>query len=106
MSGMHERREGMDAKMANDSEFRFKVSSRRNRLVARWAGGLLGKSADEIKDYEAEVIKADFEEAGAEDVFRKLSADLAAGGVEKTEVEIRHAMAEKMDEALEHAMGG
>ena len=106
MAEMHERHKGMDAKLANDSELRFKVNSRRNRLVARWAGGLLGKSEEEIKAYEAEMIKADFEEAGDEDVFRKLTADLAAGGVAKTEVEIRHAMAEKFDEALEHAMGG
>ena len=107
MSGMHKRHEGMDAKMAADSEFRFKVNNRRNRLVAQWAGGLLGKSEEEIEDVRNRDDQGRFRGSGATTTcFGSSRPTLAAGGVAKTDAEIHHAMSETMDEALEHALGG
>lgn len=76
MATFEERKKAFENKYAHDAELQFKVEARRNKLLAVWAGNLLGKSDEETQSYIKEVIKADFEEAGAEDVFRKLQKDL------------------------------
>ena len=96
MSSMDDRKKSFENKFAHDAELQFKVEARRNRLLGEWAGDLLGKSGDERKAYATEVVKADFEEAGDEDVYRKVAGDL---GDKSTEDEIRTKMRELRVEA-------
>ena len=90
MSSFDERKKAFEDKFAYDSEIQFKVEARRNKLIALWSAELLGKNENDTKNYIKDVIKADFQEAGDEDVFRKLFQDL---GNLVTEKQIR----EKMD---------
>ncbi|MEM8793040.1 MAG: DUF1476 domain-containing protein [Pseudomonadota bacterium] len=96
MTQFDDRERAFEAKFAHDEEMRFKAKARRNKLVGLWAAGLLGHADPEA--YAMEVVKADFEEAGHEDVFRKLAGDL---GDKATESEIRAAMREKLAEAMD-----
>lgn len=91
-----DRERAYEAKFAHDAELNFKAESRRNRLLGEWAAGLLGKSGDDVAAYAKEVVAADFEEAGDEDVFRKLAGDLAGKADEAT---IRAKMTELRDQA-------
>ena len=84
-------------KFAHDEELQFKVSARRNKYLGQWAAQILGYDEEKEKEYIQSVIKADFEEAGDEDVFRKLKADLKDHN--KSDEEIR----KKMDELNEKA---
>jgi hypothetical protein len=77
MTTFDERENAFEAKFAHDAEMQFRAEARRNKLVALWAAGLMGKSDDDAQAYVAEVIAADFEEAGIEDVVRKVAADLS-----------------------------
>ena len=77
MTTFDDRENAFEAKFAHDSEMQFRAEARRNRLAGLWAAGLLGKSGDEATAYAMEVVSADFEEAGDEDVVRKIVADLA-----------------------------
>ena len=76
MADMKERADAFEAKFAHDAEMAFKVAARRNKMLAEWAGGMLQKAEEEMADYVKEVIKSDFEEAGDEDVVRKLVGDV------------------------------
>ena len=76
MTTFDDRENAFEAKFAHDAEMQFKAEARRNRLLGLWAAGLLGKSGEEAEAYAREVIRADFQEAGEEDVFRKIRADL------------------------------
>ncbi len=96
MSTFKDRENAFENKFAHDSEMQFKAEARRNKLLGLWAADLLGKSGDEAADYAKEVVKSDFEEAGEEDVFRKVSGDLDHRADEAT---IRAKMAELMIEA-------
>jgi hypothetical protein len=91
-----ERKRGFENKFAHDEEMQFKAVARGNRLLGLWAAGLLGKSGDEANAYAMSVVKADFEEAGHEDVYRKVSGDL---GDRADEATIRAKMAEFLAEA-------
>ena len=91
MSGFDDRENAFENKFAHDAEMQFKAEARRNKLVGLWAAEVLGK--DDAEAYAKEVIKADFEEAGHEDVYRKLAADL---GDKADEATIRAKMAECM----------
>ncbi|MCB1358140.1 MAG: DUF1476 domain-containing protein, partial [Maritimibacter sp.] len=71
-----DRENAYENKFAHDAELRFKAEARCNKLLALWAAGKLGKAEDQIDAYVTEVIKADFEEAGHEDVVRKVAGDL------------------------------
>jgi len=93
MSTFDERETAFENKFAHDAEVRFKVEARRNKLLGLWAAELLGKSGDDAENYAKEVVKSDFEEAGDEDVFRKVAGDLGASASEE---EIRAKMAELM----------
>ena len=76
MTTFDDRENAFEAKFAHDSEMQFRAEARRNKLVGLWAAGLMGKSGDAAAAYALEVVQADFEEAGIEDVVRKLAADL------------------------------
>ena len=84
MSTFDDRENAFENKYAHDSEMQFKAEARRNKLVGLWAAELLGKTGDAAAEYAREVVKSDFEEAGHEDVFRKLSGDLGAKADEAT----------------------
>ncbi len=77
MTTFDDRENAFEAKFAHDSEMQFKAEARRNKLVGLWAAGLMGKTGDAADAYAREVVSADFEEAGHEDVVRKVVADLA-----------------------------
>ncbi|MCA1492334.1 DUF1476 domain-containing protein [Sinorhizobium alkalisoli] len=98
MTTMKDREKAFEAKFALDEELRFKSLARRNKLLGLWAAGLLNKSDPE--DYAREVVAADFEEAGHEDVVRKIKADFDAAGVAQSEDEIRARMIELLGEAV------
>ncbi|CUH53580.1 DUF1476 domain-containing protein [Shimia sp. R11_0] len=76
MSTFDEREAAFEAKFAHDEEMTFKADARANKLLGLWAAELLGKSGDDAEDYAKSVIRADFEEAGHDDVIRKVVADL------------------------------
>ncbi|WP_298674798.1 DUF1476 domain-containing protein [uncultured Lentibacter sp.] len=76
MSSFDDRESAFENKFAHDEDMKFKAEARTNKLLGLWAAGLLGKTGDDAKAYAAEVVKADFEEAGHEDVVRKVAADL------------------------------
>lgn len=94
MSGFDEREKGQEAKFAHDSELAFRAEARRNKLLGLWAAEHMGLSEDHAKEYAAEVVAADFQEAGDEDVFRKISADMKAKGASVSDDMIRQKMAE------------
>ena len=77
MTTFDDREKAFENKYAHDAEMQFKAEARRNKLLGLWAAGLLGKSGDEANDYALSVVMADLEEAGTEDVVRKVAADLA-----------------------------
>ena len=99
MSGFDDRENAFENKFAHDAEMQFKAEARRNKLVGLWAAELMGK--DDPAAYAKEVIKADFEEAGHEDVYRKLSGDLGDLAAEAT---IRAKIAECMVQAKAQLM--
>lgn len=99
MSGMSDREKAFENKFAHDQELRFKAEARRNKLLGLWAAGLLGKA--DADAYAKEVVAADFEEAGDEDVIRKVMGDLTAGGVSITDEELRTKMIEFLGQAIE-----
>jgi hypothetical protein len=92
------REEGFEKKFAHDEELRFKAMARRNKLLGLWAAGVLGKSGDEAEAYAKEVVMADFEEPGDEDVVRKLVKDLDGKGV--SDQQIRAQMSELLAQAV------
>ncbi|PRX32744.1 hypothetical protein SAMN05216257_10632 [Meinhardsimonia xiamenensis] len=93
MTTFDEREHAFEAKFAHDQEMQFKAQARRNKLLGLWAAELMGKTGEDAEAYAREVIRADFEEAGDEDVFRKVAADL---GDRVDEATIRAKMAELM----------
>jgi len=98
MAGISDREKAFENKFAHDQELKFKAVARRNKLVGLWAAGLLGKADAEA--YAKEVVVADFEEAGDEDVFRKLRGDFDAGGVSVSDQDIRTKMIDLLTEAV------
>jgi hypothetical protein len=84
MSTFDDRENAFENKFAHDAEMQFKAEARRNKLLGLWAADLMGKSGDDAAAYAREVIKADFQEAGDEDVYRKVSGDLGALATEAT----------------------
>lgn len=99
MNNFNDREKAFENRFARDAELQFKVSARRNRLLGHWAAEKLRLTSEEADAYAREVIVADFEEAGEEDVFRKVHGDFAAKGIEVSEHEIRRAMDELLVEA-------
>ena len=101
MANMKDREEGFERKFAHDEELRFKAMARRNRLLGQWAAGLMGLTEAEADAYAKDVIRSDFEEAGDEDVFRKLRADFDGAGVTVSDHQIRRTMEELLHQAIE-----
>ena len=101
MSQFEDRQKGQEAKFAFDAEKKFKAEARRNKLLGIWAAELMSLSGDEARAYAAEVVAADFEEAGDEDVFRKVSSDLQAKGLNIGDDVIRQKMAQLVQVANE-----
>lgn len=99
MSGFDKREQGYESKFAHDENLEFKAAARRNKLLGLWLAGLMNKSAEEAESYAKQVIIADFEEAGDEDVFRKLRADADAAELDLSDHQIRRKMAELTEEA-------
>lgn len=106
MVSMKDREEGFERKFAHDEELKFKATARRNKLLGLWAAGLLGKAGDAAEAYAKEVVMADFEEAGHEDVVRKLRRDFDAAGVTVSDQDIRHTMVQTMEEAIRQVQEG
>ena len=78
MTTFDDREHAFEAKFAHDEEMQFRAVARRNKLLGLWAAELMGKTGDDAQAYAKEVVKADFEEAGHEDVVRKVAGDLGA----------------------------
>lgn len=106
MTTFDKRQEGFERKFALDEEQRFKAMARRNRLLGEWVASKLGKTGQDAADYAKSVVLADFEEAGDEDVFRKVSGDLAAANVVVAEQELRDTMARLLAAAVEDVRTG
>ena len=104
MTTFDKREEGFEKKFAHDEELKFKATARRNKLLGLWAAAELGKTPDEAVAYSKEVVSADFEEPGDDDVVRKVVTDLAGKGV--TEDQVRAKMAELLAEAVKQIQAG
>jgi len=96
-----DRRDAFENKFAHDAELRFKAEARRNKMLGLWAAEKLGRTGEDAEAYAREVIAADFEEPGEEDVFRKIRGDFDAAGVEQSDHQIRRTMDELMVQAAE-----
>ncbi len=99
MTTFDNRENAFENKFAHDADLHFKITARRNKLLGHWAAEKMGLTAEETTAYATSVIQADFEEAGDEDVVRKLMGDLTSAGVEIDDAMIRAALDEKMTEA-------
>lgn len=99
MTTFDDRESAFENKFKHDEEMQFRLTARRNKLVGLWAAERMGLTAEEADAYGKAVVQADFEEAGDEDVIRKLLGDLTSAGIETDDTEIRRALEEKMVEA-------
>jgi len=96
MTNFDDRERAYEAKFAHDEEMQFRANARRNKLLGLWAAGLLGKTGAEADAYAIEVVKSDFQEAGDDDVLRKVAGDL---GAKATAAEVRVQMDALLAEA-------
>jgi hypothetical protein len=105
MSTFDERESAFENKFAHDAEMSFKITARRNKLVGLWAAEQMGLTPEEADAYAKSVVQADFEEAGDEDVIRKLIGDLTSAGIETDDITIRTALEAKQVEARRQFIG-
>jgi hypothetical protein len=106
MTTFDKREEGFEKKFAHDEELRFKATARRNKLLGLWAAEKMGVSGAAAEAYAKEVVVADFEEAGDDDVFRKVRKDFDAKSVAQSDQDIRKAMIDLMAQAIEQIKTG
>ena len=106
MTTFDKREAGFENKFAHDEELQFKATARRNKLLGAWAAEKLGLSGAAAEAYAKDVVMADFEEAGDEDVVRKLVSDFAAKNVSVSDSEIRAAMNQLMATAISQVQAG
>jgi hypothetical protein len=106
MSSFDKREEGFEKKFALDEELKFKAMARRNKLLGLWAAGKLGLSGADAEAYAKEVVMADFEEAGDDDVLRKVRKDFEAKGVDQSDHQIRRTMTELLEQAVAQIKAG
>ena len=99
MTTFDDRERAFENMYARDEEMQFRIVARRNRLVGAWAANLMGLTEVEAEAYAKDVVRADFEEAGDDDVVRKLLGDLTSAGVDIDEARIREALEHKQVEA-------
>ncbi|MBA17506.1 MAG: aldolase [Sphingomonas sp.] len=104
MTSFDDREKAFEAKYARDEEIAFRVTARRNRLLGEWAAAQMKLTPEETDAYAKAVVQADFEEAGDEDVVRKLVGDLTAAGITTDEAAVRLAIEEKAVEARRQLM--
>jgi len=105
MTTFDEREQAFEAKFARDEEMAFRIIARRNRLLGGWAAQLMKLTPEESDAYSKAVVHAEFEEAGDDDVVRKLVGDLTAAGIDVDEVTVRRALDEQSVEARRQLMG-
>lgn len=106
MANMDDRKDAFENKFAHDEALKFKAAARRNKLLGLWAAEKLGKTGDAAEAYAKEVVAADLEEAGDEDVFRKIRGDFDAASVTQSDHQIRRTMAELLEEAIAQVKEG
>ncbi|MFC7537949.1 DUF1476 domain-containing protein [Sphingomonas sp. GCM10030256] len=104
MTTFDDRERAFEAKFAHDEEMKFRLLARRNRLLGEWAAGLMKLSPAETESYAKDVVRADFEEAGDEDVIRKLLGDLTGAGIDMDDGRIREQLDFKTHEARQQLM--
>ena len=104
MTDFKDRQRGEESKFAMDADTAFRVSARRNRLLGHWAAEKMSLTPEETEAYAKAVIQSDFEEAGDEDVIRKVLGDLVAAGCDIDEAQVRAALEEKSVEAKRQLM--
>jgi hypothetical protein len=97
MNNFNDREKAFEKKFANDQEAEFKISAKRNKLLGTWVADILTLNEEQKKNYITEVIKSDFQEAGDQDVFKKIKKDLEGKNIQDTEIR------QKMSEFLEAA---
>jgi len=95
MTQFDDRERAFETKFAHDEEMKFRITARRNRLLGEWAARQMGLSEAETESYAKDVVRADFEEAGDEDVIRKVLGDLTSAGVDTDEDKVREALRHK-----------
>lgn len=100
MTTFDKREEGFEKKFAHDEELRFKAIARRNKLLGLWAAEKMGLNGAEAEAYAKEVVLADFEEAGDNDVFKKVRKDFDSKGVAQSDHQIRRTMDELLEKAV------
>jgi len=101
MNKFDEREKSFEKKFAKDQELQFKVAARSNKYLGEWISSKLGKTEEEKQNYIQEIIKADMEEAGSEDVFRKVKKDLETNSIIIEDSEIRDQMEKALSRAKE-----
>lgn len=101
MSTFDDRQDKFMKQFAHDANLKFRAEARRNKLLGLWAAELMGKTGTDADAYAKEVVKADLEEAGDEDVFRKIRGDFDAAGVDQSDHQIRRHMEEFLVKAAE-----
>ena len=106
MTTFDDREKGFESKFALDQEQEFKAMARRNKLLGLWAAEKMGLSADSAEKYASAVVRADFEQPGEEDVYRKIAQDLEGAGLVASEGEIRRKMDELSSVAREQIRAG
>ena len=104
MTTFDDRKDAFEAKFARDEEIAFRVVARRNRLLGGWAAAQMQLTPEETDAYCNSVVQVDFEEAGDEDVVRKLVDDLTAAGVDTDDATVRRALADRSVEARRQLM--
>ena len=105
MTSFDDREKAFETKFARDEELAFRILARRNRLLGEWAARLMGLTQVEGESYAKDIIRTEFEEAGDEDVIRKLLGDLTAAGVEIDDSAIREAVGHKEVDARRQLLG-
>lgn len=106
MTTFDKREEGFEKKFALDEELKFKATARRNKLLGQWAAEKLGLTGAAADAYAKEVVASDFEEAGDDDVFRKVRKDFDAKSVDQSDHQIRRTMQELMEKAVAQIKAG
>jgi hypothetical protein len=106
MTTFDKREEGFEKQFAHDEELRFKATARRNKLLGLWAAEKLGLNGAEADAYAKEVVVADFEESGEDDVFRKIRKDFDAKSITLPDTEIRRAMNDLLGQAIAQVKAG
>lgn len=106
MANFEDRQRRFEAEFAHNAEKRFMVEARRDKIVGAWAAEKLGLSEDDAAEYATSVVRADLEEPGDDDVFRKLRADLDKARDKISDEEIREAMSEALEQAMQAVGAG